>query len=251
MGFLAIMFSSSSCDKDKDGKGSLSLTFKGKVGDETMLLYSGKYPMTGTDSITMQVLEFLIADMRLVNTKGDTVSIKDIAEVDFAQHHTDIATAADGETVTINDIPIGEYTQLLLGIGVTPALNATDPGDHPTTSPLGDVGNYWAAWDSYIFSRVEGRFFLGGTTNQVSFLYHSGVDGMYQERAFTKAIEIEKNATTALTFDVNVKEIFIPVGDTAISIANNPASHSGAVGTAGYELAKSVVRNLANALHLQ
>lgn len=246
---LAAFAMSSGCKKDPDGTGNLTLRFKGKVGTEPMVLYQTKGIMPDGDTLTMQLLNFFLCDIRLVAESGDTVLVDTVEFVDFAKNHLNATTAVDGESFVIKNIPTGNYTKILLGIGVSPSLNAQDPGNFPSTSPLGDVGNYWTAWNSYIFSRVEGN--VKSSAGTTPFLYHTGVDGTYQERGFTQAIEIQKDATDELVFELDAKKIFFTDAGATIDIENNQVTHSGAVGTNDYRLALDVIRNLSDALKVQ
>lgn len=83
------------------------------------------------------------------------------------------------------------------------------------------------------------------------FLYHSGVDGMYQVRSFDKNFEIQENQVFNLNFMLQITEIFAPSGGSPIDVFAQPSSHSGAVGTPDYNLAVEVVRNMADALKIQ
>jgi hypothetical protein len=117
---------------------------------------------------------------------------------------------------------------------------------------LGDPGNYWTSWNSYIFSRIEGRLdtLPNAAGGDVSYLYHSGVDGMYQTRTFSKTFEIKTGVNTELIFNINGKDIFYKSG-AEINIPNANFSHSGAVGTTGYDLARQTVINIADAISIQ
>jgi hypothetical protein len=73
---------------------------------------------------------------------------------------------------------------------------------------------------------------------------------MYQTRSFTKTFEISSNNNSELVFKVNAKDIFYKSG-SEIYIPNANVSHSGAVGTPAYDLARQTVINIANAISIQ
>jgi hypothetical protein len=73
---------------------------------------------------------------------------------------------------------------------------------------------------------------------------------MYQTRSFTKTFEISSNSNSELIFNINAKDIFYKSG-AEINIPNANVSHSGAVGTPAYDLARQTIINIANAISIQ
>lgn len=248
LGIAMLLLSSNACKETPyKGKGNLLLNFKAMFNSETVVFYTSKHKMPAGDSLVMHGLEFFLSDIKLVNTKGDTVAIEDVVSIDFAKHHTSPQTAAQGETVSIPDIPAGEYTELLFGIGVSPSLQATEPGKYPTSSPLGESSNYCQVGGGYIFSRIEGRWFPIGSANEVSFLFHSGgSNDMYRPVKFATPIVIDQNTNSEVVFRLNVKELFQPIGGTAFPVAIDNVSHL----TLDYNIAMTMISNLSQAIHL-
>jgi hypothetical protein len=241
----------SQCKPDpQPTKGQLNLRFTAKDQASPLVLFR-KYP-TGTagDSVEYQLLNFFVADIQLLRNGQDPISIKEVGYLDFSADLNE-TQASQGHTLVIDSVPVGEYTGIKIGFGLSPSLNATEPGDYTTASPLGDGGNYWTAWNSYIFSRVEGRLFRNGQSTPIAFLYHSGVDGSYQIRTYTFAqpLSIGAGSSSALSFSLNVRNLLFG-SQNPIDVAANPVSHSGAVGTAAYELARQTLINLADGITL-
>lgn len=250
LSLLALLGFSQCKPNPDDETGQLNLRFKAKDEASPLVLFR-KYP-TGTagDSVEYQLLNFFVADIQLLRNGQDPISIKDVGYFDFSNDLNE-TQANQGHSLSIDNIPVGEYTGIKIGFGLSPSLNATEPGDYTTASPLGDGGNYWTAWNSYIFSRLEGRFFRNGQSAPVSFLYHTGVDGAYQTRTYTFAqpLSITAGGTQALSFSLNVRNLLFG-SQNPIDVAANPVSHSGAAGTAAYELARQTLINLADGVTL-
>lgn len=246
-----ILFSANSCkEPDRGPKGSLSITFKAVYENDPLLVFNDYLTPDG-DKLQFHVFNFFLSDIELIKDNDEVVRLKVVEYVDF-NGNTDLNKAAAGIKFDLSEVEIGNYKAIRFGIGVEPGKNAKEPGDFPTDPYLGDPGNYWSAWNSYIFSRLEGRIdtLPNAAGGDVSYLYHSGVDGMYQTRSFTKTFEISSNGNSELIFKVNAKDIFYKSG-AEIYIPNANVSHSGAVGTPAYDLARQTVINIANAISIQ
>jgi len=241
--FVATSLFFSSCDRDK-GKGTLEIRFSALYNTESLSLYTS-YPTPDGDSMSIQVLNFLVSDIRLVTTDDKEVILLDDDSkfIDF--------DSPNAQMISLADVPAGSYKAIRFGVGVQPSLNAKQPNNFPSSSPLGDVGNYWTAWDSYIFSRVEGQLDTSRSSDQtLPFLYHSGVASMYQERTFSKTFDVVEGNTSTVLYTLQARDIFYPT-NFPVDIRSINVSHSAAVGTPEYEVARTVVFNLANALTLQ
>ena len=237
----------SSCKPTSESTtGDLNIVIKGQHDGETVVLFETQHTTPDNNSINYQVLNFMLSDMNLIKDDGSRVALTDIYYIDFKDNHSLSSTAANGEIIPFEDIEIGNYTGLEMGFGVNSTNNAMTFADFPTSSPLGDASNYWSAWDSYIFSRVEGRFFENG--NPMTFFYHSGIDDAYFVQSFEKDIVINADETTDVVFILNLNEIFYPESGTNIYIPDLPTSHAGEVGSDEYNVAKNTLVNIANAL---
>ncbi len=247
--FLLAITSACKEPQDNSSKGNLKINFKAFFDSNPLVVFD-YYSTPDAKNLRVDVFNFMLSKIELVKTDGTIVPVKDADFVDF-NGNTDINKSNAGVNVNLSNIEPGTYQSIRFGIGVDPSFNSNEPGNFPSDPFLGDPGNYWASWNSYIFSRMEGR--LDTTPNaaggEVSYLYHTGVDGMYQYRVFNKNFNIESNSTTNLNFKIDVKDIFYKPG-AEINIATNNVSHSGAVGTPAYNLAKQTIINLADALNI-
>jgi len=226
-------------------EGDLNLIIKGQHNGETVVLFESQHNTPDNNSINYQVVNFFLSDINLIRDDGSRMPLTDIHFVDLKDNHSLANTAENGESILFENIEVGTYTGIEMGFGVPESKNGQTPADFSTASPLGDASHYWTAWNSYIFSRMEGRYVDDGTV--ISFLYHSGSDDSYQSRTFTKDIVINADATTDVVFTIDLEKVFYPDTGTPIVIPDMPASHSGAIGTPEYEVVKNSLINLANA----
>ena len=246
-----ILLSANSCKEHDHGpKGNLSITFKAVYDNDPLLVFTD-YLTPDADKLQFHVFNFFISDLEIVKENDEVIRLKDVEFIDF-NGNTDLNKASAGIKIELNDVAIGNYKAIRFGIGIEPGKNAKEPGDFPSDPYLGNPGNYWTAWNSYIFSRVEGRIdtLPNAAGGDVFYLYHTGVDGMYQSRSFTKTFEISSNSNSELIFTVNAKDIFYKSG-AEINIPAANVSHSGAVGTPAYNLARQSIINIADAISVQ
>ncbi|BDS12956.1 MbnP family protein [Aureispira anguillae] len=247
---VAVSMWSGSCETSppNDPTGTLEIIFKARYGSQPLVLFE-KIATGQTDptDILFKKLDFFIADIKGSTRQGPT----DFADVGYISMANSISQAAaeEGTTFTINNVPVGDYTQLDFGVGLSDATNGTTPSDYESSSPLGLNGNYWASWNSYILCKMEGDITQSNGTIS-GFLYHSGVDGMYQPKSFTQNFEIAAEKTTQLVFYLDAKDIFFKAG-TEIDMVGEAQTHSGPAGSSEYNLAKKAIENLANAITLQ
>ena len=242
---LAVGFTSCREDSDQSSTGTVEIVFMPKYDGNPMVFYEN-IDAGSNGTVYFQKLEFFLSEIQAQNGDG-TVTL---ADVDYVSMNDLITTelAQQGVSLTFEDVPVGDYDKLMFGVGVTDANNSKEPGDFPTTSPLGLDGNYWASWNSYIFSKIEGQHTpQGGAVG--SFLYHGGVNGMYQPRSFSKSFSVKEGETTKIMMHLHGHELFFKAG-AEIDVTNDNMTHSGAQGSAAYELAKRSIANLANALHM-
>ncbi|MCP4438597.1 MAG: hypothetical protein GY810_06595 [Aureispira sp.] len=243
---VALSLLSSGCDKNKES--NLELVFKATHEGQALVMYD-QYNASNNRAIIYKALEFFISDINITNTDGSVVNITDVDYVKLSSLTTQ-NKAEEGIKLLFTDVEaVGSFQSINFGVGVSASLNAKEPGDYSTTSPLGDEGNYWTAWNSYIFSRLEGSYF-DASNNKTPFLYHSGVDGSYQQLSFNKDFSLKKGETTTIEFELTAEDIIFKDG-SEIDVPNNPISHSGAEGTDAYNLALSTVRNIAQAIHIK
>lgn len=245
------ILSANSCKKpEPETKGDLTINFKASFDSNPLVVFTD-YQTPDADNIQIHVLNFFLSHVEIVKSNDEIIRLKDIAFIDF-NGNTDTDKANAGISLSFEDLDPADFKEIRFGIGVEPVQNAKEPGDYPTDPYLGDGGNYWTAWNSYIFSRIEGRLdtLPGAAGGDISFLYHSGVDGMYQHRNFSKNFSISAGQNTTLQFNMDVKDVLYRSG-AKIDIPNANVSHSGAVGTEAYDLVKQVITNMADALTLQ
>lgn len=227
--------------------GQLEIVFKPVYQGAPMVFFEDiPTGLQSNEYLYFQKLEFFVAELKVQQTNNLTINLEEVDYVELGDLVT-AAMAEEGYTLRYDNLPVGDYDELSFGVGLTDALNSMDPGDFGTLSPMSNTGRYWPSWNSYILSKVEGTYKQpNGNTN---FVYHTGVDGMYQPRSFATNFSIAADKITQVVIHLHGEDLFFKQGQ-AISISDDNLTHSGAPGSRGYELAKRVNINIANALRL-
>ncbi len=225
----AVFMWAADCRKTDFDSGALEINFKGLFGAEPLMMYADDYPYAGDVRVKWQLFQFFLSDITLTGPDGKRV-IKDADLVSFESVQS--ASAADeGFTLVIDKIPVGEYTGIEFGLGVSPELNKTKPADHSAREPLGSAANYWTDASSYIFTKLEGNADLNGDNNfaDAKLTFHIGGEGGYNTRAFTQNISVEAGQNARVNFTVDLRKAiddgqgnFINFRETTVNHGGNP-----------------------------
>lgn len=206
---------------------SLTLNFKA-VYDNAELLIDEITEYTYHDGTTIKVsgLRFFISDVKLY-TGSEAIQIIEVEDIDFTTNNKTCDGAKDGQSIIINDPIPGTYDNIEFSIGVRADLNATNPIDYGYDHPLGpsNSSEYWDAWDSFIFAKVEGRQDVDKNGEFDSFTYHTGMDDIYRTRTITQKITVTENKDNTIQFEIDAKQIFSN-GTQTIDIVGDPVVHT-------------------------
>lgn len=251
LALTAIIFSACKTNPTTDNNpttGTLELVFKAKYNNSPLMLFQNTSTgLSDPSELYFKRLDFFVSNIQGTNSDGSQADFKDVGYISMATS-LDQTSSEAGTTFTIDKLPIGSYTNLNIGFGLSDAVNNTTPGSHEQTSPLSLLANYWASWNSYIFCKIEGNVTHGGGTS--SFLYHAGVNGMHQLRSYSKNFDIAAGQTTQIVFHINAEDFFFKTNHT-IDLVNENSTHSGTAGSAEYNLAQRALTNLADAVVVQ
>lgn len=122
---------------------------------------------------------FFIEDLQLRNSER-TVKLIDRAYVNLSPALNDATRAVIGTQVFAGKVEEGQY-QLNLSIGVNEKENAKGPSGRSSRDPLSEGSEYWPAWNSYIFNRIEGWLDNNGDGQYTQGItLHLGGDEVYR-----------------------------------------------------------------------
>ncbi len=207
----------SSCKEDNP-EGTLTLHFKAVYDGQPLQTFT-THPFEGIQQIQFTHLSMMVADLQLVNGS----SVKDLDDIELVDLSFDnLAAAEAGYTLTIRNVTAGSYDGINFGLGVPPDLNQKKPADFSSGSPLSKTGYYWVAWNSYIFSKTEGRLdTLGNGALDLGFAMHTGSDALYRAGQGTLPIVIEEGKTTNMNILLDYKNLL-----QGVDIKSHPQNHT-------------------------
>ncbi|MEM1120996.1 MAG: MbnP family protein [Bacteroidota bacterium] len=212
---ISTLFLAASCGKEPPipvNTAELNLSFKATYDGEPLVLNQQTYRYA-TGPVRFSKINFYIADLVAVNNDGET-ELSEIRFIDLTKSHNTPLESSQGTVVNFSKVPVGVYNQLKFGVGVPADLNKTNPSDYSTTHPLGadNSGEYWEAWNSYIFMKVEGQWDAnddGFDVDDINFAYHvGGRDALYEPVEQDNSLNLRAGETTNLTFELDVKTLF-------------------------------------------
>ena len=200
---------------------SFDITFQATF-DGAQLEKNKDYQL-GSIPFYVEAFRMYLSDITLL--KGsEEVRLSEIEYLDFTPSNATFATPK----ITFTNVPEGEYTGIRIGYGVKPSLNAKRPADFPAGHPLAVENDYWAGWNSYIFTTLDGKADPDNNgSKNLGLAYHSGSDAVYKTFDFVMPIHVHAGEAGArITFDI--KEYLTLPNGTFYDIAAHPATSNSA-----------------------
>jgi len=198
-----IAISGFQCSKDKNTF-QLTLNWKAVVHDKPYVQYQF-YTYEGVQKISFTNIGFYISNLELLKSDGSSVLLKDIDYLNFSDVQTSESAAALGISKIFSNMDEATYTGIRFGVGVRADYNTKVPGDFDISNPLSNNANYWSGWNSYIFTRTEGKLDTLGSgpgASNIDFTYHTGTDTYYRTVTLQKSINITANTTVDISYDI-------------------------------------------------
>ncbi len=206
---LIVIASSSKCKDDvvtPTPTGVIELNIKAKFNEQPFQLnkiynYNGK-------KVRFSRLSFYVSNVfTTYNPLSASPVDVSIMMIDF-KDIDDSTKAAKGLILNLNSIPSGDKKAFNFHIGVSSDLNTKKPKDYPSSNPLSETSNYWDAWNSYIFFKLEGSLDKDGDGQyETGITLHAGGDEVYQSMKFPKSFSIKENETTPLSMELDLNKL--------------------------------------------
>lgn len=219
---LTIGLVSSCGDKDDDKVGTVNVNFKAYWGNNPVIMNEDVWYFND-ETMNFSRLNLFVSELTLTGDENEELSEAEF--VDFETINRTEEGAAQGVTFSY-DVPVGTYDNFDFGVGVSPELNSQEPSSYPSSHALGQFGSYWTAWNSFIFSKTEGKFDSDGDDQaDMAFVYHIGSDRMYRTISAVGPIDVAEGRDVNIDVVINYKTVF---GDANnhIDVIANPAFHS-------------------------
>lgn len=239
----SLVFFAACKDNNPVQQNNFTLTFRALYDGQS--LEKGKNYPYADKVILFDKFNTYLSDIILLKGAEET-RLSDIEWVDFTP---DVAPDNKAVDVTVKcTVPDGNYTGLKIGYGVRPDLNAKKPSDYPVGHPLYLENEYWNGWNSYIFTKVQGRYDLNGdNVPEANLFYHCGSDAVYNTATFAKDIRVSGDASLVVVFDL--KKLF--TFDGQLLDLTDPANQATSHDAGNIALGQKVMFNFKNATVLQ
>lgn len=243
LSLLLLLLPFTSCkdggDSDNTPKVKLNVTFRALYDGQPLEKYKD-YPY-GASELFFDRFNTYLSDLK-ISHEGNETLLSEIEWVDFTPDQATNNFAV--EVKRTYEIKAGRYDAFHIGYGVKSNLNAMSPNEFPADHPLAREIEYWSGWQSYIFTKVQGRYDLNGDgTPETNIFYHTGSDAAYV--SFEKALSMNFENDSNLVIEFDVKKLMTFDGqllDLTID-SNRSTSHS----ADNVALGVKVMNNLPNA----
>lgn len=143
-------------------------------------------------------------------------------------------------TVTLRNVPDGDYHGLEFQLGLPSAVNHADPGQWPAGHPLNPIVNglHWGWAGGYVFAAVEGRWRTAAMAEERGFSYHLATIARVMRVGFMARVTVAGSTTVSLALDLGkVFGMQVLVADDG-----SESTHSGEDDALARTLAKAMER---------
>lgn len=220
LAFLLIALAFNGCDKSEttQDNGQLTLGFSARYGTVPFLGLL-PFPYGGVKSIKINKLDFYLTGITLLSPSGN-IELAEAALIDVT------GNSEEDRSVGLKGLKKGEYTGIKFNVGVKPDLNKKLPKDFKSDHVLSSTSHYWEAWDSYIFSKIEGVLDTkGDKLYDLGFAVHTGTDACLATVQIDKSFRLTDNQTFSFNLDLDVEKIFLHNGQY-FDLESSPLNHN-------------------------
>lgn len=193
---------------------NLALNFKLKYDGEPFVVFDDYLYPEFDFSFFLTRVSMYIANVNPVGS-AFTGEAENIGLIRLEESHFDEASASEGYTYTIPMSP-GNFESIEFGLGVPSNWNAMRPNNFSIENPLSKSGEYWDSWNSYIFTKIEGKADVNGNPDdfeEVLMALHMGGDEAYRAITINQNGTLTEGETTTIEVLIDLKDIFLQNGE--------------------------------------
>ncbi len=186
-------------------------------GEPLVMTHDYVYPDGKT--IRFNRFSFFVSEVTL-NDGDRSIVAREVDFLELTRSHLDVNSARKGFAYELGSHSLKSIKDISFNIGLTEDQNKTVPADYVSGDVLARPGEYWLAWDSFIFFKIEGFIDLDGDNDpETNVALHVGSDlSMRHVGLSTNDID------GSISIVIDVKDIF--ERGQLYTIAENPQIHS-------------------------
>ncbi|WP_225035627.1 MbnP family protein [Winogradskyella sp. SM1960] len=199
----AVLVAFMSCSKDDDNPvaNNVTLEFNNTFGD-TPIVLGDATSSTATKNTSeagqihhFEEVKYVISNIRLIKADGTEIPYN----VNDLDNGATVVNQSNSETLSyvMNDIPVGDYTEIKFGLGVKSELNTLDQTSFPNfyaNAGENDTEMHWEWGTGYRFTKIEG--FYGSSNDDLSIHSGSTVEG--EEGSYTQGVDAYRDIALTL-----------------------------------------------------
>ncbi len=133
-------------------KGSLRLDFDAFAGSDDLVMNSS-YTNASGETFKVTMFQYYVSNIKLIKEDGSDYAVPVGAEEGYY-------LVKEDRTITLQDIPAGDYTAIEFMLGVDSTRSTMDPSERKGDLDIGDPETgaemYWSWNSGYIFMKFEG-----------------------------------------------------------------------------------------------
>ncbi len=208
------------CTKNEEV--DIEVRVKAEYSDNPIVLFE-KLQYPDGKSFYFTRISFFVENLQLYN-EDKTITLINRDYIDLSPNLQNTLSSNEGSLLFSGVVEEGTYN-LRLSVGVNNFDNSRGPAGRSPNDPLSQGSEYWPAWNSYIFTRIEGWLDSNGDgiENQGVTL-HLGGDEVYRTIELTDQIEVE-SSEPLIMINIDMDEVFRTSGNQ-YDLTSFPQLHS-------------------------
>ncbi|MCP9770656.1 hypothetical protein EGI22_22345 [Lacihabitans sp. LS3-19] len=213
---ISIFFAA--CEKSDsigpNDKNDLSMYFENMVGTEPITLGTKTYTSGAGEDFTITTLNYFISNISIKKRDGTELKFAD-------QYFLVKETDENSKTITLKDVPAGDYSSISFMVGVDSAKSVSDVSQRTGVLDPASYGTdnmYWSWNSGYIFFKMEGTSTKSTGAGNGYKLHIGGFGGMSAKTANnlrtitlpfgTDAAQVRKNIAPEIHLGIDVLKVF-------------------------------------------
>lgn len=211
-------------ETDVTPTGRMRIAFDNVVGSSDLKLNAGAYQNAAGEPFTITKFNYFVSNIRLRREDGSNYVVPQDSSYFLIQEEKPVS-----QTITLANIPAGNYTGMTFVVGVDSARSLADISKRTGVLDPGlNDGMYWEWNSGYIFLKLEGTSAVAPAAQNNAFFYHiGGFGGGYNGK---KTINNLRTITFPFNADMaNVQATTLPsikIKADVLSLFNGPVKLS-------------------------